>query len=90
MIPYYCGRCGLLDEKGAQAHRCASNGTTVLPKPAIINTVTNAIINAAPAEKLTKAQRAAAWNKANREAYNERLRKTAVNWLGSTGARRAT
>ena len=76
MIPYYCGRCGSLDEMGAQAHRCASNGTTVL-QPKITNTIRNnatAIPNEEPA-KLTKAQRAAAWNTANRDLYNERNRK---------------
>jgi hypothetical protein len=69
ILPYYCGRCGATDDAGVSAHRC----TTI---KAITNSpakITNRITNAEPV-KLTKAQRAAAWNKTNREAYNERNR----------------
>jgi len=42
--------------------------------PAVAADITNAITNAEPV-KLTRAERAAAWNKAHREAYNARQRK---------------
>jgi len=42
--------------------------------PAWAVAITNAITNAEPV-KPTRAERAAAWNKAHREAYNARQRK---------------
>jgi hypothetical protein len=83
MLAFYCQQCGALDEKGARGHRCASTKTV-----ASTVAITNAITNAEPA-KLTPKQRAAAWNKANRDAYNARQRKLMKGRRAAAKAKRA-
>ena len=74
MIPYYCGRCLALDEKGASAHRCASNqkaSASNAPAPAV-----------AVPEPDTKQR----WD---RKSYNEYQRKLMKGRRAEAKAKRA-